>query len=80
MIIPDINPLVYAYNSDAPHHTRAREWWEGLMNGSRPVAIPWFVTLGFVRLMTHPAVLVFLLLSSVRLSSSSALVTARYPI
>lgn len=58
MILPDVNLLVYAYNSDAPHHQKAREWWEGLLNGKVPVAIPWAVVVGFVRLMTHPAVLV----------------------
>lgn len=57
MIIPDINLLVYTYNSDAPDHAHARTWWEGLLNSRYPVGIPWAVSLGFVRLMTHPAVL-----------------------
>ena len=58
MILPDINLLVYAYNRHAPHHAAARAWWEELLNGSDPVGIPWAVVCGFVRLMTHPAVLV----------------------
>lgn len=58
MIVPDANLLVYAYNSDAPHHAAARRWWEELLNGTGPVGLPWAVTCGFVRLMTHPAVLV----------------------
>lgn len=58
MILPDINLLVFAYNRHAPHHIEARAWWEGLLNGSEPVGIPWAVVCGFVRLMTHPAVLV----------------------
>ncbi len=37
MILPDINLLVYAYNRGAPHHVRARKWWEVLLNGSEPV-------------------------------------------
>jgi len=57
VILPDVNILVYAYNEDAPSHKPARTWWEGVMNGSRPVGLPWAVTCGFVRLMTHPAVL-----------------------
>lgn len=57
MIIPDINLLVYAYNRDAPHHAAARAWWEGLLNGTDPVGLPWVVALGYVRLMTHRAVL-----------------------
>ncbi len=58
MIVPDVNLLVYAYNSDAPAHVAAREWWEDLLSGETPVRIPWAVCCGFVRLMTHPAVLV----------------------
>lgn len=57
MILPDVNLLVYAYNRGAPHHAEARAWWEDLLNGSDPVALPWAVALGFVRLMTHRSVL-----------------------
>ncbi|HEX8109543.1 MAG TPA: type II toxin-antitoxin system VapC family toxin [Kofleriaceae bacterium] len=57
MILPDVNLVVYAYNSDAPHHAVARAWWEGLLNGTEPIAIPWVVVLGFLRLMTHRFVL-----------------------
>jgi hypothetical protein len=58
MILPDINLLVYAYSRHAPRHAEARAWWEGLLNGPQSVGIPWAVVCGFVRLMTHPAVLV----------------------
>ncbi|MBS2037142.1 type II toxin-antitoxin system VapC family toxin [bacterium] len=58
MIVPDVNLLIFAYNSDAVAHTAARQWWENLLSGDEPVAIPWVVLCGFVRLMTHPAVLV----------------------
>jgi len=57
MIIPDINLLVYAYNSDAPDHERARTWWEAAMSSSRPVGLPWVVILGYLRLMTGRNVL-----------------------
>ena len=57
MIIPDINLLVYAHNDLAPHHTRAKEWWEGLLNGPSPVGLPWITIGGFIRLMTHPRIL-----------------------
>lgn len=58
MIIPDVNLLVYAYNRDAPHHAEARAWWEELLTSPEPVGLPWVATLGFIRLMTHRAVLV----------------------
>jgi toxin-antitoxin system PIN domain toxin len=58
MIVPDINLLVVAYSAGAPEHGRAKAWWTGLMNGPDPVGIPWAVSCGFIRLMTHPSVLV----------------------
>lgn len=58
MIVPDVNLLIYAYNIDAPHHGAARAWWQELLNGKQPVGLPWATALGFVRLMTHRAVLV----------------------
>jgi hypothetical protein len=58
MIIPDINLLVYAYNTDAPHHDHAKSWWENTLSGTQPVGLPWVVCLGFVRLMTSRAVLI----------------------
>lgn len=57
MIVPDINLLVFAYNAAAPRHDAARGWWEGLMTGRERIGIPWAVTIGFVRLVTHAAVL-----------------------
>lgn len=57
MIVPDTNLLVYAYNDGAPHHEAARRWWEDLINGAERVGVPWMVSTGFVRLMTHPRVL-----------------------
>lgn len=57
MILPDINLLVYAYNQDALEHVGARSWWERLLSSSEPVGLPWAVSCGFIRLMTHPAVL-----------------------
>lgn len=58
MIVPDVNLLIYAYNGDAPHHAEAKTWWEELLNSDDPVGLPWATTLGFIRLMTHRAVLV----------------------
>lgn len=54
MILPDVNLLVYAYNRDAPHHERARAWWEHLMAGRVAVCVPWAVAMGFVRVVTNP--------------------------
>ena len=57
MILPDINLLVFAHNAAAPLHEAARDWWEDLLTREQPVGVPWAVTIGFVRLVTHPSVL-----------------------
>ncbi len=57
MIVPDVNLLVYAHNKDAPSHSIAIAWWEGALNGDRPIGIPWAVAFGFIRLVTHPSVM-----------------------
>ena len=58
MIVPDINLLIYAYNAAAPQHAAAAAWWRDLMTREQPVGLPWAVIFGFVRLTTHPAVMV----------------------
>ena len=58
MIIPDINLLVYAYNTEDPSHAQAKRWWEEFLNGTDPVGLPWVTITGFLRLVTHPRVLV----------------------
>jgi toxin-antitoxin system PIN domain toxin len=52
MLIPDVNLLVYAYNSSSPDHRAARAWWETALSGKGTVGVPWVVLLGFQRLMT----------------------------
>lgn len=57
VILPDVNLLIYAHNEAAPHHVAARRWWEATLSAEQPVALPWAVVLGFVRLVTHTRVL-----------------------
>lgn len=52
MIIPDLNLLIYAYDSASPQHVAARKWWEKCLSEREPVGIPWMVALGFIRLWT----------------------------
>ena len=72
MIVPDINLLVCAHNAAAPLHELARGWWEDLLRREQPVGIPWAVTFGFVRLLTHPAVLVRPLLPAEAMDRAAA--------
>lgn len=48
----DLNLLLYAVNRDTTHHARAKGWLERLLSGEEPVALPWVVLLGFLRLAT----------------------------
>jgi toxin-antitoxin system PIN domain toxin len=52
MILPDVNVLVHAHNSDAAVHLRAREWWNSCLSGPEGVGLAWATLLGFVRLTT----------------------------
>ena len=56
MIIPDINLLVYSYNSGGPFHEDAKDWWEHCLSNPGAVGLPWTVILGFVRIMSSNAV------------------------
>ena len=57
MIVPDVNLLVHAYNSQSRQHEAARAWWEQLMNGTGTVGLSWVVILGFIRIANHPKML-----------------------
>lgn len=52
MIVPDLNLLLYAYDTASPHHAVAAAWWEGCLNGAEAVGLPPVVVFGFVRLAT----------------------------
>jgi toxin-antitoxin system PIN domain toxin len=57
MIVPDVNLLIHAYNSDSPRHDKAKAWWEERMNGDDLVGLAWVVVLGFIRIATHRQIL-----------------------
>lgn len=57
MILVDANLLVYAANTAAPEHGRAREWLDLHLNGTPPVGLPWPSLMAFVRLVSNPLVL-----------------------
>ena len=56
MKIVDLNLLLYTVNSDAPHHARARTWWERAVNDEETIGLAWVVLIGFLRLSTSPRV------------------------
>lgn len=57
MIVPDLNLLIHAYNSESLQHEGARAWWEEVLGDPTPIGLPWVVILGFVRVTTHSKIL-----------------------
>lgn len=57
MILLDANLLIYAVDSDAPQHARARRWLERTLSSDTFVGLPWIVVLAFVRVTTRPGIL-----------------------
>src|SRR5512145_2337299 len=53
MILPDVNVLVHAHNSDSAVHDSARGWWDNCLAGSEGVGLAWAALLGFVRVTTN---------------------------
>lgn len=56
MKVLDLNLLLHAVNRDSPHHDRANPWLERTLTSDEPVALPWVVVLGFLRLVTSARV------------------------
>jgi len=56
VILPDVNVLVGAFRSDAPHHEALRTWLEDAVAGVEPVGLTDAVLGGTVRVLTHPRV------------------------
>jgi toxin-antitoxin system PIN domain toxin len=57
MILLDANLLIYAIDTDSPHHKRARRWLEKTLSSDVQVGLPWIVVLAFVRITTRAGIL-----------------------
>ncbi len=56
MRLPDVNLLLYAYDSRSPRHAPACEWLEQTLSGTETVGLSWIVMLAFIRLSTRSVV------------------------
>ena len=56
MILPDVNLLIYAYNSASPMHTRAAAWWQEQVSSGQSTAVCWPVFQAFLRLLSGRSV------------------------
>jgi toxin-antitoxin system PIN domain toxin len=52
MIVPDVNLLLYAYDSDSLFHDKAAAWWRKCLSGAEPVGLASAVVFGFTRVGT----------------------------
>ncbi len=57
MILVDANLLIYAVDSDAPRHGRARLWLESVLSAREAVGLSWAVILAFLRVTTREGIL-----------------------
>lgn len=57
MKLLDLNLLLYAVNADSTHHAAAKHWLESALDDDEPVALPWVVLLGFLRIATNHRIL-----------------------
>jgi uncharacterized protein len=53
-VLLDANLLLFAVDTESPHHERAASWLEETLNGDRRVALPWQTIGAFLRISTHP--------------------------
>lgn len=50
MILVDANLLLYAYDTDSPHHAASRQWFESELSAGHPIAFALVTLLAFVRI------------------------------
>ncbi|MGE0007967.1 MAG: TA system VapC family ribonuclease toxin [Parvibaculaceae bacterium] len=58
MILPGVNVLVHAHNSDSMVHQPARRWWDHCLSGSEGIGLAWATILGFVRITTNRKIVI----------------------
>jgi toxin-antitoxin system PIN domain toxin len=57
VIFVDANLLVYAIDSDSPHHRKARRWLQETLSSETSVGLAWLVILAFLRVVTRSGIL-----------------------
>ncbi len=56
MKVVDANVLLYAVNTDAPHHESSRRWLDRALSGEDRVGLAWVALLAFLRLSTNVSI------------------------
>ena len=53
MILPDVNPLIYAFRTDAPHHVVSRRWLTSVLSGDGAFGVSPVALAAVVRITTN---------------------------
>jgi toxin-antitoxin system PIN domain toxin len=53
MIFPDVNLLLYAYNTESAAYKKAAAWLQGVMNSNERLCHSWHTIMGFIRISTN---------------------------
>ena len=53
MILPDVNPLLYAFRADAPHHALSRGWLVSVLSGDAAFGLSPVALAAVVRITTN---------------------------
>ena len=53
MILPDVNPLIYAFRSDAPRHAVSRGWLRSVLSGDAPFGVSLVTLAAVIRITTN---------------------------
>jgi len=53
MILPDVNPLIYAFRADAPRHAVSRRWLTSILSGDAAFGVSPLALAAVVRITTN---------------------------
>lgn len=56
MILPDVNVLIYAFRTDAPHHALCNPWLTGVVGGDARFGVSPLALSALVRITTTPRI------------------------
>ena len=57
LTLPDVNVLVYAFDTSSPQHEVCRNWLTTTANAGEPFGLANIILSGYIRVATHPRIL-----------------------
>jgi uncharacterized protein len=56
MILPDVNVLIYAFRTDATHHSACKAWLDNIVSGDAQFGVSPLALSGVARITTNPRI------------------------